>query len=49
MGLTRDAAAEMSTELVTLAADLGSFNNQFKAKVPRHGVVFVRMFPVDDL
>jgi alpha-galactosidase len=25
--------------------DLGTYNNQFKAKVPRHGVVFVRLFP----
>ncbi len=27
--------------------DLGTYKNQFKAKVPRHGVVFVRMFPVN--
>jgi len=26
--------------------DLGTYKNQFEAKVPRHGVVFVRMFPV---
>jgi alpha-galactosidase len=25
--------------------NLGIYKNQFKAKVPRHGVVFVRMFP----
>jgi len=25
--------------------DLGIYKNQFKAKVPRHGVVFVRLFP----
>ena len=24
--------------------DLGTYKNQFKAKVPRHGVVFVRLF-----
>jgi alpha-galactosidase len=29
--------------------DLGTYKNQFKAKVPRHGVVFVRLFPVDGL
>jgi alpha-galactosidase len=27
--------------------DLGTYRNQFKAKVPRHGVVFVRLFPVN--
>ena len=25
--------------------DLGTYKNQFKAKVPIHGVVFVRVFP----
>jgi alpha-galactosidase len=25
--------------------DLGTYKNQFKAKVARHGVVFVRLFP----
>ncbi len=27
--------------------DLGTYKNQFEAKVPRHGVVFVRIFPVN--
>jgi alpha-galactosidase len=27
--------------------DLGTYKNQFKAKVPRHGVIFVCMFPVN--
>jgi alpha-galactosidase len=27
--------------------DLGTSRNQFIAKAPRHGVVFVRMFPVN--
>jgi alpha-galactosidase len=27
--------------------DLGTYRNQFEAQVPRHGVVFVRMFPVN--
>ncbi|MCH8121000.1 MAG: hypothetical protein IIC00_14905, partial [Planctomycetes bacterium] len=27
--------------------DLGTYKNQFEAKVPRHGVAFVRIFPVN--
>ncbi|MBN1805740.1 MAG: NPCBM/NEW2 domain-containing protein [Sedimentisphaerales bacterium] len=27
--------------------NLGTYNNQFKAKVPRHGVVFIRLFPTN--
>jgi alpha-galactosidase len=27
--------------------NLGTYENQFKAKVPRHGVVFVRLFPMN--
>jgi alpha-galactosidase len=28
--------------------NLGTYKNQFKAKVPRHGVVFIRLFPMNN-
>jgi alpha-galactosidase len=28
--------------------NVGTYKNQFKAKVPRHGVVFIRLFPMNN-
>jgi alpha-galactosidase len=42
---TPDAASRFKVRDLWRQADLGSFQGKFETKVPRHGVVLVRMYP----